>query len=339
MKAKENRTAMRRLTCLFLTGIILFIASLSGRCETGKRSKSGEPVEYVNPFIGTDKEGNAFPGACLPFGMVQLSPDNGSQGVKAYNYARSTILGFSHTQLSGTGDGTLTNYCNILIMPTTGDLKLFPGMAKSPDRQARRNLEMKMNSLSEADRQEMEKLSPADRRQKFRYLLQAERQKVMVDLAKGGQDTSRLPKGYESAYSHADEEASPGYYAVLLKDYQVKAELTATERAGFHRYTFPATKEAHVVIDVTHSLATNRESFVKILSNNQIEGFVTTDEENSNTRPLKCYFHAEFNKPFSSFGSWNGDDVRKDSREISGLKGVGAWVNFSTLEEIGRAHV
>ena len=101
-------------------------------------------VEYVNPIIGTDGMGHTFPGACVPFGIVQLSPDtdtiphnvNGVYQKRVYEYCAgyryhdSTIVGFSHTHFSGTGHSDLGD---ILIMPTTGELKLNPGTKDNPD--------------------------------------------------------------------------------------------------------------------------------------------------------------------------------------------------------------
>ncbi len=84
-------------------------------------------VDYVDPFIGTDGHGHTFPGATTPFGMVQLSPDtriNSWDGCSGYHYSDSTILGFSHTHLSGTGVG---DYGDIRFMPTVGKLQLVPG--------------------------------------------------------------------------------------------------------------------------------------------------------------------------------------------------------------------
>lgn len=101
-------------------------------------------AEYVNPIIGTDGMGHTFPGACVPFGIVQLSPDtdtiphnvNGVYQSKVYEYCAGyqyhdrTIVGFSHTHMSGTGHADLGD---ILVMPTTGPLKLNPGTADRPD--------------------------------------------------------------------------------------------------------------------------------------------------------------------------------------------------------------
>ncbi|GAA4296325.1 GH92 family glycosyl hydrolase [Aestuariibaculum suncheonense] len=80
-------------------------------------------TQYVNPFIGTDGPGNTYPGATVPFGMVQLSPDIGIPGwdrIAGYFYQDSIISGFSHTHLSGTGAGDL---CDILVMPTNSRFK------------------------------------------------------------------------------------------------------------------------------------------------------------------------------------------------------------------------
>src|SRR5271167_321973 len=85
------------------------------------------PSDYVDPFIGTDEHGHVYPGATVPFGMVQLSPDtrdSGWDGSSGYHYSDSSILGFSHNHLTGTGCADLGN---ILLMPTVGKLKLTPG--------------------------------------------------------------------------------------------------------------------------------------------------------------------------------------------------------------------
>ena len=148
----------------------------------------------VDPFIGTSGTGHLFPGAVVPFGMVQLSPDTQTRYFKesypwaaGYQYDDPTILGFSHTHFSGAGHSDLGD---VLVTPIAGEVRLEPGDAKQP--------------LS----------------------------------------------GYRSRFSHATERAEPGYYAVTLADYDVRAELTATTRVGLHRYTFPAGKPAHVLVDL-----------------------------------------------------------------------------------------
>jgi len=152
----------------------------------------------VDPFIGTGGEGHTFPGAVVPFGMVQLSPDTQLKSRKegygwaaGYRYDDDTIFGFSHTHFSGTGHSDLGD---VLTMPIAGEVRLEPGDAKQPH------------------------------------------------------------SGYHSQFSHADERAEPGYYAVTLADYGIRAELTAGERVGVHRYTFPQGKPAHVLVDLRPSM-------------------------------------------------------------------------------------
>ena len=90
-------------------------------------------INYVNPFIGTGGHGHTYPGATAPFGLVQLSPDTGLEGwdwSSGYHYSDSSIIGFSHTHLSGTGNG---DYADVLIMPTIGSVNLLSGTKENPD--------------------------------------------------------------------------------------------------------------------------------------------------------------------------------------------------------------
>ena len=152
----------------------------------------------VDPFIGTGGQGHTFPGAVVPFGMIQLSPDtqlksrkDGYGWAAGYRHDDTTIFGFSHTHFSGTGHSDLGDF---LVMPMTGEVRLEPGSIDQPG------------------------------------------------------------SGYFSRFSHDSERAEPGYYAVTLSDYGIRAELTAGERIGVHRYTFPADKPAHVLIDMRTSM-------------------------------------------------------------------------------------
>ena len=163
-------------------------------------------TKYVNPFVGTSKMGHVFPGATVPFGMVQLSPqtnfevmhkEDGSYNKKTYEYCAgyqyrdTTIIGFSHTNFSGTGHSDLGD---LLVMPTIGPLILEPIKSSS------------------------------------------------------------TKKGYYSTFSHDEEKASPGYYQVDLSSYGIKAELTASERVGYHQYTFPKSQEAHIILDLVYNV-------------------------------------------------------------------------------------
>ena len=92
-----------------------------------------DPAGYVDPFIGTGGHGHTYPGATLPFGMLQLSPDTrleGWDGCSGYHYSDEVVYGFSHTHLSGTG---ISDYGDILLMPTTGEPQMFSGYGATPD--------------------------------------------------------------------------------------------------------------------------------------------------------------------------------------------------------------
>ena len=141
--------------------------------------------------------------------------------------------------------------------------------------------------------------------------------------------------GYRSKFSHKNEEASIGYYSVYLDDYDIKAELTATTRTGFQRYTFPSSEEAHILFD----LQIPEETDVKIInaeivkvSDTEISGFV---KRVYNMNDYTLYFVTQFNKPFDSLTGWNGDEIVSDTEKISvnGNIDIGALVNFSTVKD------
>jgi len=94
-------------------------------------SENFNPVKYVDPFIGTAEHGHTFPGACVPFGMVQPSPDTGTTGwdwCSGYHYSDKSVMGFSQTHLSGTG---AADYGEVMLMPIVGELKVIPGPKSS----------------------------------------------------------------------------------------------------------------------------------------------------------------------------------------------------------------
>ena len=212
---------------------------------------------FVNPLTGTDRMGHTFPGATVPFGMVQLSPDTDTipyalggkynpdvyKYCAGYQYADRTIVGFSHTHFSGTGHSDLGD---ILIMPTEGMLQMNPGTADNPG------------------------------------------------------------SGYRSAYSHSTETATPDYYAVTLEDCNIRAELTATERTGIHRYTFAEGGEGHIILDLIHGIYNydNKDvwTFVRVENDTLVTGFRQT---NGWARTRTVYFAIAFSKPFSSYGFVN----------------------------------
>jgi len=109
---------------IFLLTVFVFSLNLS--------AQNKKMIDYVDPFIGTGGHGHTYPGATLPFGMIQLSPDTGIEGwdwCSGYHYSDNSIMGFSHTHLSGTG---ATDLADILFMPTVGELKFIPGSKENP---------------------------------------------------------------------------------------------------------------------------------------------------------------------------------------------------------------
>jgi predicted alpha-1,2-mannosidase len=234
----------------------LLFATLSS-ISSFAQNKPVSLVQYVKPIIGTQRMGHTFPGAAVPFGMVQLSPDtdtlsyetNGKYNGDVYKYCAGyqyddkTIVGFSHTHLSGTGHSDLGDF---LIMPTTRELKLNPGVADQPR------------------------------------------------------------SGFRSAFSHNNETAEAGYYKVKLDDYNILAELTATNRVGFHQYTFPKTDSAHIILDLVSGIYNypdkNVWTFIRVENDTLITGYRQTSGW---ARTRTVYFAMTFSKPFFQYGNKN----------------------------------
>ena len=268
-------------------GLLLLSAS-SVVCA--ERSK----LDYVNPIIGTNGMGHTFPGACAPFGIVQLSPDTDTiphnvEGryqpdvyayCAGYQYHDPTIVGFSHTHLSGTGHSDLGD---ILIMPTTGRIQTNPGTADAPE------------------------------------------------------------GGYRSRYSHETEHCSPGYYEVVLADYGIRAQLTATQRVGIHQYTFP-TDEGQFILDLGHGIY-NYEgktlwTYLRVVSPTLLTGYRIT---NGWARQNYTYFAISLSHPIADYGYqdqqkmryngfWRKNDVHHNFPDMAGRE-ISAYFRFRGLEE------
>jgi len=245
----------------FLT-LILTSAIFSG-CQKNQPA-SESLTSYVNPLIGTAGHGHTFPGATVPFGMVQLSPDTYNEGwdwCSGYHYSDSSIMGFSHTHLSGTGRGELLD---VLMMPTTGPVQFEPGSKENPD------------------------------------------------------------GGYRSRFSHQSEIAKPGYYSVMLDDYQIKAELTATCRAGFHRYSFGNDEKANLIIDMAHSFKTDSilDSHIRIISDSLIVGSHRSkgwgEGDEKYFAEHQVFFAARLSQPLINVTFSVDGDIVENIREVSG---------------------
>ncbi len=220
---------------------------------------SPSPVDEPLPLVGTAAHGHTYPGATVPFGMVQLSPDTpieGWDGCSGYHYTDSAIVGFSHTHLSGTGCGCLGD---ILLMPTVGEIQFG---------------------------------------------------------------------GYSSPFSHSSEHATPGRYSVFLDGPKVAVDLTATPRCGFHKYTFPATDSAHIILDLAHGVGNNSvDTSITVENDTTVSGWRASDGWGGRR---VAYFVMQFSKPFASVAmERDGTRLPADARAGKG-KGVKAAFNYTT---------
>jgi predicted alpha-1,2-mannosidase len=246
-------------------------AARTKRTGAATGDEPGNVSQFVQPKIGTGGHGHCYPGATVPFGMVQLSPDTFNQGwdwCSGYNYSDSSIMGFSHTHLSGTGIGDMLDF---LVMACTGPVKTIPGSRENPE------------------------------------------------------------TGYRSRFSHEDEHSVPGYYSVLLRDYGVKAELSATARAGIHRYTFPKNQQSYLIVDLEHGYADGpgavRWANLKVIGNDTLMGGKCTNRWASGR---EIYFTMKFSRPFDRIEVIaDGKPVEDLSQDLSG-KSLKAVLHYST---------
>ena len=202
-------------------------------------------ASFVDPKIGTGGHGHVFVGASVPFGMVQLGPTSIPQEwdwCSGYHDSDSTVIGFSHTHLSGTGIGDLFD---ITVMPVIGQTTPERGTENNPE---------------------------------------------------------------SGAWSYADrtkEVCEPGYYSVPLERYGITAELTATSRVGFHRYTFPETEEARILFDLENGgcwdKVTDSEFQIEKDADGKIKGIGGHRYSTGWAKDQKVYFWAEFSRPMDSF--------------------------------------
>jgi predicted alpha-1,2-mannosidase len=451
-----------------------------------------QPVEYVDPFIGTARAkaagggsgampyANIYPGPTTPHGMVQLSPDTSISNIAGYHYEDDSILGFSHTHVSGTGCYGLGNF---LATPTTADIESIKGESKSPlnmtdamsasfwfktdgemlggytsvlrhdrhitplqlrdggntgtlvwfpaDAGSFMTLSFDFDQYTDGswhhyaityesgssatiyvDGEEVASTTDTvgtlktsqlpwsigaavDRGGEYyggnldqviiydRALSESQVQALAVgeyvaedsaivkyafdeanverisDLAGGDQpgivygDPTWEPRRSEkslsfdgdddavaielpsldSSFSHESESAEPGYYAVTLQDYDIEAEVTATDRVGVHRYTFPQSESATIALDAAYNLSDSgtKSASVEIRDNRTIVGSQTvSDPFCSGAEAFDIYFAARFSEPFGTVGTWSESGI-DNGRSATGSD-VGAYATYSTTD-------
>ncbi|MDR1779730.1 MAG: GH92 family glycosyl hydrolase [Tannerella sp.] len=247
--------------------LAVFAGCTGGRQATGGAETSLS--QYVNPFIGVDYVGHTHPAAQVPFGMVQVGPDTGTdkwEHCSGYCNADKSIIGFSHTHLSGTG------------CPDMGDVMLMPFVGT-------------------------------------------------VSFDRGDEEDTST--GYRSSFSHDTEEAHPGYYKVMLDDYGIKAEMTATARVALHQYTFPASEQSGIILDLGHGIGDT----VLVSEVHFVDDCTLTGKRRSTGFVVDhtWYFCLKFSKPVVQFASYIDGTIGSE-RTLSG-KTTKLRLQFDTQED------
>ncbi|OUN82139.1 GH92 family glycosyl hydrolase [Bacteroides sp. An51A] len=145
--------------------------------------------------------------------------------------------------------------------------------------------------------------------------------------------------GYRSRFDKKDEVADPGYYSVVLKDYQVKAELTVTKRVGFHRYTYPESEQSNLIFDIGNKQGESGEvvdACVRYTSDGRVEGYVVTSPVYVNIYQkganVRMYFSALIDKKPDQVGTFIKDKIMLGQSEVKG-PGAGLYLTFSTHKD------
>ena len=231
---------MKLYKLLFLTPALMMASCSGNSSEQTDAADTTDYTQFVDTKIGSGGHGHVFVGASVPFGMVQLGPTSipvSWDWCSGYHDSDSTIIGFSHTHLEGTGIGDLFD---VTVMPVVGDVTYARGEEGKPE------------------------------------------------------------SGLWSYGDRSKEIALPGYYSIPLTRYGINAEMTATNRVGLHRYTFPAAEDAAIVFDLQNGGCWDKatETHMEAEGNNRIVGY-----RNSTgwAKDQKVFFVAEFSKPFDSF--------------------------------------
>ncbi len=271
-KAANMTLRFKNAYLLAFSGLVMAGAQVKAQVEQprkiqGQKLPESKPLSYVDPYIGSGGHGHVFVGASVPFGAVQVGPNNIVKGwdwCSGYHYSDSVVIGFSQTHLSGTGIGDLGD---VLIMPYTGDVKTSHGSQENPT------------------------------------------------------------TGYGSHYSHNRETARPGYYAVHLDDHDIQVELTASERVGFHRYTFPKGKPAHIIVDLKEGIGWDApvETFIRQKDEYTLEGYRFSKGWSEDQR---LWFAIKSNVPVKNFAVYDGDE-KKEGKELKAkyTKGIISFDN------------
>ncbi|MBM9510160.1 GH92 family glycosyl hydrolase [Actinacidiphila acididurans] len=267
----RSRSLSRALGAL--CALLLAVLGVNALASVPARAATADLTQYADPFVGTDDStapnpvpggagGSTYPGAVVPFGGVQFSPDTPTASPSGYRYSDTSIEDFSLTHFDGAG---CPNNEDLPLMPVTGALGSSPGSNWT---------------------------------------------------------------GYASAYTKANESASPGYYKNRLDKYGTDVELTATTRTGMARLTYPATTQARLLINDSRSATGSRSGSVRV-SGSEVTGSVTAGGFCGSSKTYQIYFDIRFDRAPTGYGTWSGSTVTAGSASASGTD-TGAYVTFDT---------
>lgn len=269
----------KNILCLSILIASFTTAFSQVKQKTPTKKATVKYTNYVDPLIGTGFHGHVFVGANVPFGAVQLGPTNISEGwdwSSGYHISDSTIVGFQHTHLSGTGIGDLGD---ISFMPTTG--------------------------------------------------------KLIVNRGRPG---DLQDKNYYSLFDRKDELVKPGFYKVKLQRYNVGVRLTATNRVGFHEYTFPQSSKSHIIIDLAAGVGWDKatQTYIKKVNDNTIEGYRYSTGW---AKDQRIYFTAAFSKPIKDFSVYDSlsvvNGIEATGRNLKGIISFASAKNEKIAVKVG----
>ena len=260
---------MKNILKSFMTTCLLVSMAMTGVAQKDYSQSEGL-LKYVDPYIGSGFHGHVFVGTSVPYGMVQVGPNNIHKGwdwCSGYHYSDSILIGFSHTHLNGTGCADL------------GDIMIMP-----------------MNEIR-TERGEQEDIS----------------------------------NGYASRYSHNTETARPEYYSVMVERYNIKAEMTATNRVGFHRYTYPKGKPASILVNLSEGNADRKAvwCYARKIDDYTIEGYRYSHYWSPNR---KVYFTLKADQKIEDFTVYDGNVAK--SKEQWHTPFLKAALTFGNVEQV-----
>jgi len=144
---------------------------------------------------------------------------------------------------------------------------------------------------------------------------------------------SMSPEVYKSKFDHDKEVVKAGYHKVELEKYGIEVELTSTKRVGFHRYTFPKSKQNHIVIDLAIELGPSdtESGFIKLINNKELEGYAVMAATRRRPKPVEVYFVIQFDKPFSTLKAWQ-DGVENEVQDSIKGHGIRSYISFESLD-------